>query len=428
MKKTLLSVFVALSLFRFSPLTAQMVTPEMYFADYSRIKDANGVAKPFAKDPSVIEFGGRFLMYYSICGPSTNGSPGNTGWSMGIAESEDLISWKRIGEIVADPAYSFENKGICAPCAKVFNGKVHLFYQTYGNGTGDAICHAWSTDGKTFVRNKTNPIFRPTGAWTCGRAIDAEVFHYGNKYFLYFATRDVPYAKQITGVATAPDTTTTFNKSVWTQACTESILFPEYAWEGGTTNGCTEGASIIQRNGKLYMFYAGNYNNKPQQIGVAVSTDGLKWTKLSTTPFLANGATGTWNKSESGHPGIFDLDGQQSFLFYQGNNDGGKTWFLSQIEIFWNANGPSKVFTGIADVKDAQNLKISCQSKEIIIRGQVGVKTKLFLLDLSGREVYSAVLQEGSLNKINVSDLKNGVYLLRINDKKSVFSRKLIVK
>lgn len=38
-----------------------------------------------------------------------------------------------------------------------------------------------------------------------------------------------------------------------------------------------------------FMFYAGTYNNRPQQIGVAGSSDGIHWTKLSNKPFLVNG-------------------------------------------------------------------------------------------------------------------------------------------
>ncbi len=406
-------------------VNAQMQTPPMYFADYSRIKDAAGVAKPFAKDPSVIQFNGKFLMYYSICGPSTNGNPGNTGWSMGIAQSEDLEHWTRVGEIVSNPLHSWENKGICAPCAKVINGKVHLFYQTYGNGASDAICHAYSSNGITFTRNATNPIFRPTGDWNCGRAIDAEIFHFGNKYFLYFATRDKPYVKQLTGVATAPDTTTTFNKSVWTQACTAPILAPEYPWEGN----CTEGASIIQRNGKLYMFYAGNYNNYPQQIGVAVSTDGLAWTKLSTTPFLANGAAGTWNKSESGHPGIFDFEGIESYLFYQGNNDGGKTWWLSQIQVYWSATGPSK--TPVTSLNgnyndDLFSVLVKNGILEINVAFEQPSKLEIFNIDGTVIKVYRIYSNEEK--NITVSYLKRGMYLCKLNVANRSYCKKVIIK
>jgi hypothetical protein len=112
-------------------------------------------------------------------------------------------------------------------------------------------------------------------------------------------------------------------------------LKPELPWEGK----CLEAASIIHRNGRLYMFYAGAHNAAPQQIGVATSTDGAKWTRLLDEPFLCNGMPGEWNSSESGRPAIFD-DGDRSFLFFQGNSDQGRTWWISNVQVFWNEKGP----------------------------------------------------------------------------------------
>ena len=90
----------------------------------------------------------------------------------------------------------------------MIDGKVHLFYQTYGNGKNDAICHAISSDGISFTRDATNPVFHPEGPWTCGRAIDAEVIKFKGKYYLYYATRDPGYKIQMQGVAMAPVTAT----------------------------------------------------------------------------------------------------------------------------------------------------------------------------------------------------------------------------
>lgn len=292
--------------------------------------DSSRIGRPFAKDPFVLKLNGRYLMYYSIP-ESTDRS---MGWSIGIACSKDLNNWQKTGEINPLPNSSIEKKGICAPCAIIRNDTIHLFYQTYGNGASDAICHAWSVDGIHFKRNDSNPVFRPTGKWNCGRAIDAEVFLYKNTYFLYFATRDKSYQKQLLGVATTP-AGSSFSRDSWEQACSEPILSPELPWEGN----CIEAASIIQRNERLYMFYAGNYNNAPQQIGVAESTDGIHWQRCADIPFLPMGNAGDWNSSESGHPGIFD-DGKQSYLFFQGNNDHGQTWFLSNIMVRWNKKGP----------------------------------------------------------------------------------------
>jgi len=299
---------------------------KMMFGDTTRI------GRPFAKDPHVIEYKGRYLIYYSLPAHSDKNNPVQ-GWGIGIAGSKDLINWNKIGEIT--PAGEYEKKGLAAPCALVINGKVHLFYQTYGNGKGDAICHAVSDDGINFIRNETNPVFHPTGDWNRGRAIDAEVYKFRDRYLLFFATRDPDYKIQMQGVASAPSNTT-FSRDQWTQLTDYPILKPEYPWEGE----CVEGASIIQKGESLYMFYAGAYNNNPQQIGVARSSDGVRWERLSNKPFLTNGDPGDWNYSESGHPHIFEDKDGKTYLFFQGNNDNGKTWFISNVEVTWNSNGP----------------------------------------------------------------------------------------
>jgi predicted GH43/DUF377 family glycosyl hydrolase len=298
--------------------------PEMMYADSSRR------GKPWSKNPHVIRFDGRYLMYTSVLPVK-----GSKAREIEITESQDLIHWKNVGMMRIEEAY--EKNGISAPGVLVINGKVHVFYQTYGNGVNDALCHAVSENGiSNFKRNPSNPIFKPDGEWNCGRAIDAEVFFYKNKYFLYYATRDPEMKIQMQGVATAP-ANTDFSRNDWTHHSKEEpILKPELPWEGE----CIEAASIIERNGKLYMFYGGGYNNWPQQIGVAESNDGISWQRLSDTPLLSNGKQGEWNSSESGHPHIFeDIDGT-TFLFFQGNDDHGNTWFISKVEIGWNEKGP----------------------------------------------------------------------------------------
>lgn len=298
----------------------------MMYGDTSR----KGV--PFSKDPHVVHFNGRYLMYHSI--PPMSGDPAS-GWNIGIAESHDLVKWTKIGEITPDKNAIYEEKGLCAPCALVKDGQVHLFYQTYGNNRKDAICHAVSDDGINFRRNPTNPIFSPTGDWNCGRAIDAEVYEFKGKYFLYFATRDKDYKIQMQGVAVAPGDTD-FSREDWVQATDAPILYPTLPWEGK----CIEGASIIKRGDKLIMFYAGSYNNDPQQVGIAESKDGIVWERMSDEPFLANGKPGEWNSSESGHPHIFEAPDGRTYLFFQGNNNKGKTWFISQKEVFWEKDRP----------------------------------------------------------------------------------------
>lgn len=293
--------------------------------------DTSRLGRPFAKDPAVVRFHNRYWLYHSIP-PYGDGRP-DDGWAIAIAQSRDLELWTKVGEI--RPAAHYEENGLCAPGALVMDGKIHLFYQTYGNGLRDAICHAVSEDGYRFRRDLTNPIFAPTGDWTCGRAIDADVVVDEDQLLLYFATRDPTMTTQMLGVASA-SLDSDFGRQAWTQRCDGPILKPELFWE----QECIEAPALHKRGDYLYMFYGGAYNNGPQQIGVATSLDGVTWRRLFDEPFLPNGRHGEWNACESGHPYLFVDDDGRTYLFYQGNNDLGETWFLSWREVVWSNGYP----------------------------------------------------------------------------------------
>lgn len=332
--KRILSLLASLLLAEFL-CAAENSIPNLTPSPLFKWADGSRLGRPFAKDPSVIRFGGRYLMYFSLPPFATNLASAGTprGWSIGIAESTNLSDWKKVSELW--PAQACDKNGLCAPGARVVNGKVHLFYQTYGNFPKDAICHAVSGDGIHFVRDESNPVFHPTGKWNNGRAIDAEVVANGERLLLYFATRDSTGKTQELGVASAP-LTSDFSRKTWTQLCDQPILKPELPWE----TKCIEAPTVTRRGDTVVMFYAGGFNNDPQQIGVATSHDGVKWKRQATTPLLRNGAAGEWNSSESGHPGYFADEDGRSFLFFQGNNDHGMTWLLSCVELEWRGSTP----------------------------------------------------------------------------------------
>jgi predicted GH43/DUF377 family glycosyl hydrolase len=312
-----------------------LTTPRMYFAD-----DASG--RPFSKDPAVVKFGQKYWLYYSL--PPYKSKP-TAGWSIGVATSDNLVDWVKVGELTNTG--TAEAKGFTAPGAIVLDGKVHLFYQTYGNDKRDAICHAWSDDGLTFTRNPTNPIFRPTGSWNVGRAIDADVIVQEDRLLLYWATRDPQMKIQMLGVSAAP-LASDFARDKWTQLNLDGpILAPtvptaldapdlDLSWE----RKCIEAAAMARHDGRLFMFYAGGYNNDPQQVGVAVSDDGVHFKRLSDKPILPHGPAGSWNSSESGHPFLFQDEDGQDYLFFQGNNTQGKSWYLSVVPVDWKDRVP----------------------------------------------------------------------------------------
>lgn len=295
-------------------------------------EDCTARGTSFAKDPCVVWFQGCYWMYYTRPQPKAEGPDA---YEIGIGRSADLEQWEIVGGMAAEqPA---EGRGVCAPGAIVLDGVLHLFYQSYGQFPRDFICHATSTDGLRFARDPSNPIVQPMGAWNNGRAIDADVVVHQGQLLLYWATRDPQGKRQMLGVSSAP-LGSDFSKACWAQRCDQSILAPELDWE----QDCIEAAAAVAKDGKVYLFYAGAYNCAPQQVGCAVSEDGLRFTRLSDQPLLRHGAPGTWNACESGHPYAFEHEGRY-WLFYQGSDDRGKTWRLSRAEIQWDGQGMPRI-------------------------------------------------------------------------------------
>lgn len=275
----------------------------------------------FAKDPAVVKYKGKYYLYFS-CIPAQN----KASLGVGIAVSYNMRDWEMAGEL--QHTQDCEMNGIGAPAAIVLDGKIHLFYQTYNNGAKDAICHAVSDDGVSFVKDDSNPVYHPSDDWCCGRAIDADVCVFENKLMMYIATRDHEFKRQMLGCASAP-LNSDFSRGSWTQSVSASVLKPELDWEGD----CIEAPAAITDRGKVYMFYGGNYNCHPQQIGCAVSENGVDFTRISDIPFMKPGKDGDFNSCESGHPYVFRDDDGKCYLYYQGSPDMGNNWYLSMCEI-----------------------------------------------------------------------------------------------
>ena len=315
-------------------------TVELIPMDEMQYGDASRTGEPFAKDPTVIRNGDRYLMYYSITSYTNDlvpddPAPGRKGWHSGIAESRDLVHWSRIGDVDLRDTAGNRIWGAVAPCVKVIDGQIHMFYQrAWGPAhNNNNIWHAVSEDGLTFTNTFDEPIFIPATDWSVDRSIDAEVYRVGDKMILMFATRDPSQEVQMLGMAEAPYGSD-YGPDKWTLLSVDGpFIKPDYPWE----QHCIEAPTVIKHKGIWYMFYAGAYNHELQMIGLATSTDGYNYTRTEPEGLLhTNGAPGTWNAGESGHPGVFqDKDGSV-YLFYQGKASKDANYNLSVCKVIFH--------------------------------------------------------------------------------------------
>ena len=331
MKKTLLTLTAASAMLfacrQTGPMTVSLEPTPMIYGDSTR------TAAPFAKDPTVIRMGDRYLMYYSARG--YEGECKFPGWHCAVAQSSDRINWSRVGDLDITDTKGTPIWGVIAPCTKVFDGTVHLFYQKYwDDAKNNNIWHATSSDGIHFTNTCDEPVFIAKAGWSLNRAIDAEVYRVKDKMILMFATRDPDNKIQMLGMAEAPYGSD-YGPDKWTLLSREEpFMKPEYAWE----EHCIEAPTVIERKGYYYLFYAGAYNHEHQQIGLAISSDGYHFERINPDSAEAglcyrSGAQGSWNAAESGHPGVFEDNDGSVWLYYQGKAKQNADYFLSVCKV-----------------------------------------------------------------------------------------------
>ena len=314
------------------PMKVVLEQLPMQYGDNSKVKDY-----PFAKDPTVIHHGDQYYMYYSLMPfdptPQDNSKPPKfNDWHAAIARSADLVNWTRVGDLDLRDSKGNPLHGAVAPCVRKLDGKIHMFYQMAWEGTDGVanIWHAMSEDGITFTNTCDRPIIVPETNWSIKRSIDAEVYRVKDKLILLFATRDKTATYQIMGMAEAPYGSD-YGPDKWTLLSVDGpLMTPEYPWE----MSCTEAPTVVKHKGVWYMFYAGAYNHEGQQLGLATSTDGYHYERIAPDGlFFPHGPEGAWNAFESGHPGVFQDDDGQVYLFFQGKESLNATYYLSVCKV-----------------------------------------------------------------------------------------------
>lgn len=278
------------------------------------------------RDPAVVKFMGKYYLYYTTIDGEKH--------MIGIATSEDLTNWVKVGEI--HPTEEYEGKGICAPFAGVDKkGNLFILYQTNYFSLNENIACAFSRDGINFVKPEDiNPIYTAKNEWSLPRAIDADLIEVEGKRFLYFATRLKDRAEeQVIGLALAND-----EEPFSFIALDRPVLRGEYAWE----KNFVEAPSTCFKKGKFIMFYGGGTN--PQYVGLAISDNGLDWKKLSSDPFIkperiVRVGDLLWEQTDATHPFFFS-DNTGDYIFFHSDYDHKGEWprasAITFCEIEWD--------------------------------------------------------------------------------------------
>ncbi|MGC8890840.1 MAG: hypothetical protein ACP5PC_09170 [bacterium] len=192
---------------------------------------------------------------------------------IGIAKSEDLIHWERIGLILdIEERGSWGSGSISGPYIYHEDGTFYLFYVGfpkigYENGPG-AVGLATSKDLVNWIKHPSNPILKnvPGGPWERGGLYKPCVIKVDDLYYLFYNAKDreeSPWHERI-GLAFSKDFL------YWEKYKGNPVLDngPEGTWDSITVGD----PYIVKFDDTWYMFYYG-FDGKKAQDGVAISKD-----------------------------------------------------------------------------------------------------------------------------------------------------------
>ena len=231
----------------------------------------------------VIRVGDELWLYY------TGSRPGYPS-QIGLATSADGLTWTRKLDapvFTVGPPGSWDSAYVMDP-AVLYDPETGLFEMWYVAAPDADLYsigfgYATSQDGINWTRASDRPVIihGEPGAWNEERIGGLDVVKVDGLYYLYYAaTKIKPFRRQI-GCATSADGLN------WAECPGNPLLSPnrELApFEGKEV----EEPNLVYHEGLWLMAYTGYLGPQGDEfrIGLARSTDGLRWERLSAAPVI----------------------------------------------------------------------------------------------------------------------------------------------
>jgi predicted GH43/DUF377 family glycosyl hydrolase len=220
-----------------------------------------------ALNPSIAKTPTGYLNLYS-------GWDGKT-WRTGVATSADGVTWQKKGPILQPGPAAWEGSYIAA------NGAILGENYLYQAGNPPQL---------GLLRNQKDkapePVLPagPRGQWDERGVGDPYTITVGGKHYLYFLGQDRARRQRL-GIAVSTDGVH------WGKSLKNPIL--ELGAPGAfDENGLGEPA-VWPQFGKWWMLYTGRDKKEWRRIGMAVSSDGIKWERVGETALIGVGEG--WN-------------------------------------------------------------------------------------------------------------------------------------
>ena len=235
-----------------------------------------------ALNPSVAARAGLLWNLYS-------GYDGKT-WHTGAAVSRDGVAWEKRGKVLSPSGW--EGGYLAANGSALWEGgELRYWYQA---GDPPRIALASSAGGVSWRKHGAEVLpLGPYGSWDERGVADPYVIREGEWLYMYFLGQDRARRQRL-GVARSRD------GIVWDKHRANPVL--ETGEDGAfDENGLGEPA-VWKQHGRWWMLYTGRDRAEYRRIGLAWSSDGVKWRRFDESAVFAGARP--WNRKVVCDPSV----------------------------------------------------------------------------------------------------------------------------
>ncbi len=228
-------------------------------------------------NPVIFRWRDRYFNLYS-------GFDGAT-WHTGLATSTDGLRWQKLGRVLSPDPRSWEGSYIAANgTALVLNDTIHYWYQA---GDPPQVGLATSRDGLRWTK-LPSPVLRPgpRGSWDEMGVADPYVLRVGQTLYMYFLGQDRARRQRL-GLATSNDGVH------WVKLRSNPVL--DLGPPGSFDEVGLGEPAVWRAFGRYWMLYTGRDRHERRRIGIATSSDGVRWSRLPPDTLLSGDQP--WNSS-----------------------------------------------------------------------------------------------------------------------------------
>ena len=226
-------------------------------------------------NPSVVRRGGEYYNFYS-------GYDGRT-WHTGLATSPEGLAWEKQGRILSPDARTWEGGYIVANGAALWDGGAFLYWYQAGAKDTPSLGLARSAGGRAW-RKEPSPVLAPgpRGSWDERGVGDPCVWRVGPWFYMYYLGQDRARRQRL-GLARSADGVR------WQKLRASPVM--ELGGPGAFDEAGLGEPAVWQAGGFYWMLYTGRDRRENRRLGLARSTDGVRWERRGG----AIGGAEPWN-------------------------------------------------------------------------------------------------------------------------------------